>query len=188
MPKPTLRFILFSLLILSFLLAPAQNNALAQDPVGLESQPAPVVAQAPALHPAPPKQPIRVYLVAPSASSAAGCSVKLVAINTGIPRSKSYSTDIKAALKYLFNLKSKYVGGLYNPVSYSTLRVQDVEFTDSGKLKVWLSGKYRPTGNACDNARVKAQIWTTAKQFGAKGTDFYINGPNPFGDFVSNDK
>jgi len=86
-------------------------------------------------------------------------------------------------------MKSKYYGSLYNPVSYSTFRVADINLSEaSGFLTVWLSGKYKPSGNKCDNTRVKAQIWSTAKQFGGiTGTNFYINGPNPFGDFVSND-
>jgi hypothetical protein len=118
------------------------------------------------------------------------CGDTAVPVPVNIPRTKDTAADIEAALDMLFSLKSKYYGSLYNPVSNSTLRVQDVEYNDAGGgLAVWLSGKYRPTGDDCDNTRVKAQIWNTAKQFGGiNGTAFYINGPHPFGDFVSNDK
>jgi len=55
-------------------------------------------------------------------------------------------------------MKSKYYGSLYNPVSYSTFRVADINLSEaSGFLTVWLSGKYRPSGNKCDNTRVKAK-------------------------------
>lgn len=129
-----------------------------------------------------------VYMIVQNGGGKDGCG-DTVKVAVPIQRSKDTGKDIEAALDMLFTMKSKYYGNLYNPVSYSTLRVQDVEFTDSGGLTVWLSGKYKPTGNDCDNILVKSQIWSTAKQFGGiSGTAFYINGPHPFGDFVSNDK
>jgi hypothetical protein len=132
---------------------------------------------------------VKVFLIALSPGGAAGCGGSAVAVSAGIPRTKDIAADIKAALNALFSMKSKYYGSLYNPVSYSTFRVQKIDYENSsGFLTVWLSGKYRPSGNDCDNTWVKAQIWSTAKQFGASSTNFYINGPNPFGDFVSNDK
>jgi hypothetical protein len=129
---------------------------------------------------------MKTFLVVLASPGTAGCGV-LAPVYTGIPASGIQSTDIKAVLNGLFQMKSKYVGGLYNPVSFSTLKAQRVEF-NNGLLSVWLSGKYRPTGDACDNTRVKAQIWTTAKQFGdVIATNFFLNGI-PFGDFLSNDK
>ena len=133
------------------------------------------------------KQKVQIFLIALKTGGKVGCGDSVVPMNTGIPRTKSNTEDIKAALKYLFQMKNKFVGTLYNPVSYSTIRVQDVEYTGNDHLIIWLSGKYRPSGDDCDNTRVKAQIWSTAKQFGVKSIDFYINGPHPFGDFVSND-
>lgn len=131
-----------------------------------------------------------VYMIAQKTGGKVGCGDSAVPVPVAVPRTKDTADDIEAALDMLFSLKSKYYGNLYNPVSHSTLRVQDVELDElSGSLTVWLSGKYRPTGDDCDNTRVKAQIWSTAKQFGGiSSTAFYINGPHPFGDFVSNDK
>jgi hypothetical protein len=132
---------------------------------------------------------VKVYLIALNTGGTVGCGDSAVPVPAGIASTKDIGADIKAALNVLFSMKSKYYGSLYNPVSYSTFRVQKIEYEgSSGFLTVWLSGKYRPTGNDCDNTRVKAQIWSTAKQFGVSGTNFYLNGPNPFGDFVSNDK
>ena len=160
----------------------------------------PTASPTASLTPMPSKQPgallpggsgntVKVYLIALSPGGTAGCGGSAVPVSAGIARTKDIAADIKAALNALFSMKSKYYGSLYNPVSYSTFRVQKIDYENSsGFLTVWLSGKYRPTGNDCDNTWVKAQIWSTAKQFGAKSTNFYINGPNPFGDFVSNDK
>jgi len=133
---------------------------------------------------------LKVYLVALKTGGTVGCNDSVVPVSTGIPSTKEVAKDIETALNTLFSWKGKYYGNLYNPVSYSTLRVQKIEWSAStGGLEVWLSGKYRPSGDDCDNTRVKAQIWATAKQFGGiKYTNFYINGPHPFGDFVSNDK
>lgn len=130
-----------------------------------------------------------VYLIAKNGAGKDGCG-QAVRVAVPIQRSKDTDRDIEAALDLLFSMKSKYYGSLYNPVSFSTFRVQQIDYEEpSGGLTVWLSGKYRPTGDDCDNILVKSQIWSTAKQFGGiSGTAFYINGPHPFGDFVSNDK
>lgn len=129
-----------------------------------------------------------IYMIAQNTGGPL-CGDTAVKVPVAVPRTKNTAADIEAALDMLFSLKSKYYGNLYNPVSYSTLRVQEVDLDEvSGGLTVWFSGKYRPSGDDCDNIRVKAQIWNTAKQFGVSGTAFYINGPHPFGDFLSNDK
>jgi hypothetical protein len=133
---------------------------------------------------------VLIYLISLNTGGGVGCGDSAIGVAAGVPETGKVQTDIRSALTVLFNLNSKYVGGYYNPVSYSILRVQDVKF-DGKKdhVTVWLSGKYKPTGDDCDNTRVKAQIWSTIKQFQVvHSTDIYINGPHPFGDFVSNDK
>ncbi|MCU0488550.1 MAG: hypothetical protein MUE67_06335 [Anaerolineales bacterium] len=131
-----------------------------------------------------------VYLILLKTGGNVGCGDSAVPAPAGVARTKDTAADIEAALDVLFSMKSKYYGNLYNPTSYSTLRVQEVEFDEgSGALIVHLSGKYKPSGDDCDHSRVRAQIWATAKQFGGvTSTSFYINGPHPFGDFVSDDR
>lgn len=129
---------------------------------------------------------IVVFLIRRSGAGTAGCSDQAVPMSTGLAKTKDSIKDVEKALRYLVNLKQKYYGELYNPASYSTLRVQEVEYDgDNETLTVRFSGKYRPTANPCDNTAVKAQIWSTAKQFGIRKTNFYINGI-PFGDLLSN--
>ncbi|HEY5670657.1 MAG TPA: hypothetical protein VIS10_11710, partial [Anaerolineales bacterium] len=70
----------------------------------------------------------------------------------------------------------------------SRLRVEKVDLDKGGLIEVWLSGTYKPSGDPCDNSRVKAQIWNTIKQFrGVKKTNIFLN-RIPFGDRLSNDK
>lgn len=131
-----------------------------------------------------------VYLIALKTGGTVGCGDSAVPVSVAIPRTKDTAADVEAALDLLFSMKNKYYGNLYNPTSYSTLRVQSIEFNDAtGGMIVQLSGKYHPSGDDCDNSRVKAQIWSTAKQFpDITAATFYINGPHPFGDFVSDDR
>jgi hypothetical protein len=94
---------------------------------------------------------------------------------------------VSKALSILFANKSQYWGELYNPVSFSNLSVENVSF-DDGLITVNLRGTYIPSGDDCDNTRVKAQVWSTIRQYrDIKRTNIYLNG-GPFGDKVSNDK
>ncbi len=116
------------------------------------------------------------------------CGDAAVPVNSGVPRTNDISKNVKEALKVLFSYKSEYVGGLLNPLFRSNIRVESVSFNSkNGLITVELSGTYKPTGDKCDNTRVKAQIWQTVRQFSAvKATNIYLNGI-PFGDRVSND-
>jgi hypothetical protein len=111
-----------------------------------------------------------------------------VAVSSGVERTSNISSNVKDALDVLFSYKSEYVGGLLNPLYRSNIRVESVDFNSkNGLITVNLQGTYKPTGDKCDNTRVKAQIWQTVRQFSAvKATNIYLNGI-PFGDRVSND-
>jgi len=110
-----------------------------------------------------------------------------IGIRGRVKQSNDVAKDVKAGLNDLFSYKSEWVGGLYNPLYLSNLRVQSVKFKD-GLLTVNMTGTYKPTGDDCDNLRVKAQVWSTARQYrSVKNTNIYLNGI-PFGDRVSNDK
>jgi len=117
------------------------------------------------------------------------CGDAAVAVSSGVKSTGSISDDVSNALKQLFSLKSEYVGGLLNPLFRSNLRVNSVNFNSkNGLITVDLTGTYKPTGDDCDNSRVKAQIWQTIRQYREiKATNIYLNGI-PFGDRLSNDK
>lgn len=103
------------------------------------------------------------------------------------PKSGDIAKDIKGALKDLFSYSSEWVGGVYNPLYRSKIRVQSVEF-DNGLVTVNLSGTYIPPDDPCDNERVRAQVWSTVRQFPeVRATNIYL-GRVPFGDLVSNDR
>jgi hypothetical protein len=118
-----------------------------------------------------------------------GCGDSVIGVGTGLKKSGDMEGDIKEALTRLFAFKGEYFGSLYNPVFRSNLAVESVKFnSDNGLITVNLRGTYAPSGDDCDNTRVKAQVWNTIRQFrDIKMTNIYLNG-GPFGDKVSNDK
>lgn len=117
------------------------------------------------------------------------CGDTAIPVSSGIEAKGSVETDVTNALKQLFSIKSEYLGNLLNSLHRSNLRVNNVDFNDkTGLIVVDLRGTYKPTGDPCDNSRVKAQVWSTVRQFKqVKATDILLNGI-PFGDRVSNDK
>lgn len=116
------------------------------------------------------------------------CGDTAVPVGSGVEQSGDIEEDLDKALSVLFSYNDDNVGGLYNPLSKSNLRVNGVNFnSDNGLMTVDLSGTYKPTGDKCDNTRVKAQVWQTIRQWReVKATNIYLNGI-PFGDRVSND-
>ena len=117
------------------------------------------------------------------------CGDSAIPVSSGVERTGSVESDVSSALKQLFSIKSEYVGGFLNSLYRSQLRVNKVKFNSkNGLITVDLQGSYRPTGDPCDNSRVKAQIWSTIRQYAeVKATNIYLDGI-PFGDRVSNDK
>lgn len=137
--------------------------------------------------PAASKDAVWIYLIQQNVNGPI-CGDAAVPVSSGVSRTNDISQNVKDALKVLFSYQSEYVGGLLNPLFRSNIRVENVSFNrKNGLITVELSGTYKPTGDKCDNTRVKAQIWQTVRQFSAvKATNIYLNGI-PFGDRVSND-
>lgn len=135
------------------------------------------------------ENPIKIYFVLPPVGGATECDAMAIGVGIGQSRSNDIAKDAKIALAQLLSNKSEYAYGLYNPLARSNIRVGDVKFNrSSGLITVNLRGNYSKPKDDCDNTRVRAQVWSTAKQFrGVKVTNIYLNG-KPFGDRVSNDK
>lgn len=135
------------------------------------------------------ENPIKMYFVLPPVGGAKECDATAIGVGIGQSRSNDIANDAKIALTQLLSNKSEYAYGLYNPLARSNIRVGDVKFNrSSGLITVNLRGNYSKPQDDCDNTRVRAQVWSTAKQFrGVKATNIYLNG-KPFGDRVSNDK
>ena len=130
-----------------------------------------------------------VYYIQLETGGTAGCGDSVIGLSTGQTRSGDIAKDVKLALQQLLANKNKYAGQFYNPVSLSNISVETVKYDDkSGLITVNLRGTYVRSGDDCDNTRVKAQVWSTIRQFrDVKMTNIYLNG-GPFGDKVSNDK
>ncbi len=135
------------------------------------------------------KHAVKIYFIRLKTGGTTGCGDSLVAVSSGVRISGDISEDVAAGLERLFSIKEKFIGALYNPLSISSIRVDKVDFDSrSGLITVYLRGTYRPSGDDCDHTRVKAQVWSTIRQFrGVEKTNVYLNGI-PFGDRVSNDK
>ena len=131
--------------------------------------------------------PMYAYFIQLNTGGGVGCGDSSFGISAGFSRSNDIAKDVKLALEHLFSIKTEYYGSFYNPLFRSNIRVENVKFRN-GLITVNLRGTYMPSGDDCDNTRVKAQVWDTIKQQrGIEATNIYLNGI-PFGDRVSNDK
>lgn len=91
-----------------------------------------------------------------------GCNDSIVGVDRNIPPTNA---PLTAALKELLAIRdSSYRGtGLYNAPYQSSFKIASVSIAD-GQATIKLSGT-APSGDACENARVAAQIQATALQF-----------------------
>lgn len=131
---------------------------------------------------------VNIYLIRQQTNGPI-CGDSAIAVGSGIKRSGDIARDVEAALHQLLSLDGVKIGDLYNPLGASDLKVTDVFFgDDSGLITVQIRGTYRQPKDPCDNTRVRAQVWSTVKQFEEiTATNIYLNGV-PFGDKLSNGK
>ncbi len=157
-----------------------------ETPVPTETYAAPTVSISfPAVPIVP--DPMYAYFIQLNTGGAVGCGDSSYGISAGFSRSNDIAKDVKLALEHLFSIKTEFYGSFYNPLYRSNIRVENVKLRGD-LITVNLRGTYVPSGDDCDNTRVKAQIWDTIKQQrGVQATNIYLNGI-PFGDRLSNDK
>jgi len=131
---------------------------------------------------------VYVYYIQLDTGGPVSCGDSLIRANTGTWRTSDVEADIIIALKRLF-YKREFIGSLYNPIFRSNLQVQSVEFKDfSGYVEVNLVGTYVRSGDRCDDSRVRAQVWTTIRQFpGVETVKVLLNG-NLLGDILATGK
>ncbi len=131
---------------------------------------------------------IYVYYISLKTDGPVGCGDSLVKVNTGLYRTGDNEADIATALRSLFN-KQQYIGNLYNPVYLSNWRVDSVDFKAyEGLASISLSGGYVRSGDRCDDSRVRAQIWTTIRQFPGVKTVYILMNGNLLGDILATGK
>ncbi|HSB03342.1 MAG TPA: hypothetical protein VLE49_22015 [Anaerolineales bacterium] len=128
---------------------------------------------------------IYVYYVQLDTGGPVACGDSLIALNTGISRTGDIEADVRAALGSLF-FKRQWFGKLYNPLYLSNLSVANVSFNGfTGEVSVDLTGSYVRSGDRCDNGRVRAQVWTTIRQFKDIKTVYILLDGNLLGDILS---
>lgn len=131
---------------------------------------------------------IYVYYIQKDTGGPVGCGDTVIKVNTGLYRTGNNEADITTALSRLFN-KQEYLGNLYNPVFRSNWKIISVNFKDyEGLADISLDGAYVRSGDTCDDSRVRAQIWSTIRQFpGVKTVYILLNG-NLLGDILATGK
>lgn len=131
---------------------------------------------------------IYVYYIQLNNDGPLSCGDTAVKVNTGVYRSGDVASDVTTALQRLFN-KQQYIGNLYNPVYLSNWRVDSVDFKAfEGLVSVSLSGGYIRSGDRCDDNRVRAQIWSTIRQFPGVKTVYILMNGNLLGDILATGK
>lgn len=128
---------------------------------------------------------VYIYVIQTNTGGPVSCGDSLVAINTGVWRTGDVAVDVKAALKRLL-VKVQYFGSQVNPVYLSNIEVESVAYKSStGVVSVRLRGTYVRSDDPCDSSRVRAQIWTTIRQFpGVQVVDILLN-QNLLGDILA---
>jgi hypothetical protein len=148
---------------------------------------APASGQASSSLPSPTDKGVKIYFVQLETGGSVGCGDSVVPVGSGVKATGDIAKDVEAGLKVLFSNQWDYNGNLYNPLYRSKISVRYVNYED-GLISVHLGGDYNPSGDDCDNTRVKAQIWSTIRQFrDISRTNIFLN-EIPFGDRLSNDK
>ena len=108
---------------------------------------------------------IYVYYIQLDTDGPVACGDSLVPLNTGMARTGNIEADVTTALSRLF-YQRQFFGNLYNALFRSNMSVNSVEFEENtGLINVYLDGTYVRSDDRCDDRRVRAQVWTTIKQF-----------------------
>lgn len=131
---------------------------------------------------------IYVYYIQLDTGGLVSCGDSLIKANTGVWRTSDVEKDVATALKRLF-FKREFFGSLYNPVYLSNLEVSNVSFAKYyGEVSIDLNGTYVRSGDRCDDSRVRAQVWSTVRQFPeVKKVNILLNG-NLLGDILATGK
>lgn len=130
---------------------------------------------------------IYVYYIQTGTGGPVACGDSLIKVNTGLYRTGDVAADVRTALGRLFN-KQEYLGNLYNPIFRSNFNTQSVDFKAyEGLVDVFLDGAYVRSDDRCDDGRVRAQIWTTIRQFPGVKTVYILLNDNLLGDILARD-
>jgi len=131
---------------------------------------------------------IYVYYIQLDTGGPVACGDSLIKVNTGAYRTGNIESDVASALSRLFN-KQEYIGNLYNPVFRSNWKIQSINFKAyEGLVDVSLDGAYVRSDDRCDDSRVRAQIWTTIRQFSDVKTVYILLNGNLLGDILATGK
>ena len=142
---------------------------------------------------APPPTPsgedaIHIYAIQDQTDDPRKCDYIAVKLSTGAWRTGNTASDVKRALRSLF-VKRQWFGSLENPAYLSNITVDSVDFKPyTGLVSVNLSGTYVRSGDRCDDSKVRAQVWTTVRQFPEVKKVYILLNGNLLGDILATGK
>lgn len=130
---------------------------------------------------------ISIYFVQLN-SGIGSCGDRYLAFSSGEPITGNIARDVTTGLRSLFSYRKKNYGELYNPVGSSKLAVDNVDWDKKKEqIEVHLRGSLDRPEDACENSRLKSQIWLTIKQFSEIKKEIVFINNVLLGDLVSND-
>ena len=130
---------------------------------------------------------ISIYFVQLN-SGIGSCGDRYLAFSSEEPITGNIARDVTTGLRKLFSYRKMKYGELYNPVGSSKLAVDNVDWDKKKEqIDVHLRGSLDRPEDACENARLKSQIWLTIKQFPEIKKEIVFINNVLLGDLVSND-
>jgi hypothetical protein len=113
-----------------------------------------------------PDEAIKVFYFNIEESGRYGCGEAMYWVKSNQPITSNTANNITYGLRMLFNYHQPYFGELYNAygASDNQFAVGHIEFVENG-VNVFLTGTYENSGDPCDAARLKDQIYRIVTQF-----------------------
>jgi hypothetical protein len=128
-----------------------------------------------------------IYFILVDSYTEDSCEYRLIGVDSGVRRSLPTADGVRDTLRALFNVRTEYYLGLYNPLYRSIFRVAHVNFV-GGHAEVQLQGNAsKPDKDKCFNSMVIDQVHRTIAQFSEVKSFKVRLGTLPFEDFFSND-
>jgi len=141
----------------------------------------------PTVTPSPEPEGRLIYFILVDSYTDDSCEYRLIGVDSGVRRTLPTDAGVRDTLRALFNVRTEYYLGLYNPLYRSIFAVTQVTFA-GGHVQVQLRGNAsKPDKDKCFNSMVIDQVHRTIAQFSEVKTFSVRVGSLPFEDFFSND-
>lgn len=137
-----------------------------------------------------PEKAIMLYFIAPETGGPVACGDSLIPSYSGLVKTGDFKKDLSSALNRLFAIGTQRTGNLYNALYQSKLKVKTIDYSKyNNTATIYMTGSFVKPKTDCDQLRYRAQVWSTAKQFGVKIITIWLDNGKLLGDLLAaNDK